>query len=111
MYTDRHLRRMERQMNHEDLDNIAVDNDTPAKIAERADEPTPFERVLMAACTNDERALANMLETLLDKSWELATGKAMRGELRSMFLETGRSKRRYYAAFNALRERTADYAW
>lgn len=70
-----------------------------------AEEPTVFERLLDAAVTTDERRLLRLIDALLDEAWRFETGKALRGELRRLWLLRGLSGRRFYAAFHGLAER------
>lgn len=88
-------------------DSIAARPDhtyDPVAVIERAEENI-MRKILVGACSKDERGLISALGGLLDESWHLPTGKALRGELRAMFTKRGRSERRFYAAFHALERR------
>lgn len=77
----------------------------PPEVLELGEEPTAFESLLNAATTADERKLMRLIDTVLDEAWRFDTGKALRGELRRLWLLRGLSARRFYAAFHGLAER------
>ena len=64
-----------------------------------------LERLLREAVTPEEHVLLLLIDELVDEGWRLPTGKALRGELRRMFLSQGYSTRRFYVAFHNIEER------
>ena len=88
------------------IDNTADTALNPPEMLEAREEPTAFERLLNSAMTEDERRMVNLIDLLFDSSWKFGkNGKAMRGELRRMWMSRGLSTPRFYRAFHALTER------
>lgn len=87
------------------VDNAKDPQPSPPQILEASEAPSAFENLLASAVTPDERRWAELADALLDEAWRFGTGKALRGELRRLWLAEGRSKHSYYKAFCAICER------
>ena len=102
------------QTNHDTEDTarrcvrgLAVDHTmpTPPEVLEASEAGSRLTALLQTAVTPDERRLIRMLDTLIDQMWMHSTGKGLRGELRKMWKQCGMSEWRFYAAFNAIKQR------
>lgn len=90
---------------HITLGNAVDYRPRPPEMLEMKEEPTGIEGLMAAAMSEDERRLVAVIDRLADEAWRFPTGKALRGELRRMWKEVGRTEWGFYQAFHALKDR------
>ncbi len=114
MYSESYRKRSEKTVLK---DNMTPDHrPTPPDALQSAEEGTELERVMRLATTPDERLLLNLVEEMLDAVWRYeatvygrgtSVPRAMRGDLRRVFIKRGRNSHDFYAAFHAVKGKLA----
>lgn len=105
MYSQKYRRNHEITGMTVTLKSVPDKGPTPPESVELAEEGSLLERLLREAVTPEEHTLLCLLDELADEMWRLKTGKALRSELRRLFMGQGFSKRRFYAAFHRIEKR------
>ena len=90
---------------HITLDNTVDRRPRPPEALEMQETPAGIEGLMIGALSDDERNLVVVIDRLADEAWRFPTGKALRGEMRRMWKEAGRTEWGFYQAFHALKDR------
>lgn len=108
MYTRDYRNRNEIRGMYVTLSRAVSQEPTPPQVLEAKETPGPLARLIIGSTTKDERVLLSFVAKLCDQPDSMArSGKALRGELRRLWLWHCGSRRRFYAAFYAVQGRWA----